>query len=454
VFKKILIANRGEIALRVIQACREMGIQTVAVYSEIDSGALHVRMADESVCVGPAESATSYLNIPNILSAAEITGADAIHPGYGFLAENAHFAEVCQSVGITFIGPLAENIALMGDKAKAREIMMEHGIPVMPGSKGVVEGEKQILEVAKDLGYPLIIKAVAGGGGRGMRVVGEEEELLPAFQTAQAEAQAAFGEGGVYVERYFVEPRHIELQIISDGKGGFVHLGERDCSIQRRHQKLIEESPSPLVDEALRRELGAAAVKVARTVNYQNVGTVEFLLDKDREFYFMEMNTRIQVEHPVTEMVTGFDLVKEQIKIAAGYSLDFRQSDVKIKGHSIECRVNAECPETFTPCPGIISHFRAPGGPGVRVDSAIECQARISPYYDSLVAKLIVHGENREAAMARMRRALDECEIEGIKTTLALHRRILDDSTFQKGQFSTNYLEKLLTGEKAGAESL
>ena len=453
-FRKILIANRGEIALRVIQACRELGIKTVAVYSEIDAGTLHTRMADESVCIGPAEGSSSYLNIPNILSAAEITGADAIHPGYGFLAENAHFAEVCQSIGITFIGPPSENIALMGDKAKAREIMMEHNIPVMPGSKGVVEGERQILEVSKEIGFPLIIKAVAGGGGRGMRVVTDEEGLLSAFQTAQAEAKAAFGEGDVYVERYFMEPRHIEVQIISDGKGGIAFLGERDCSIQRRHQKLIEESPSPVVDDALRRALGNMAVKVAKTVNYQNVGTVEFLLDKDREFYFMEMNTRIQVEHPVTEMVTGIDLVKEQIKIAAGYPLEFRQADVKLKGHSFECRINAECPETFTPCPGTISHFRAPGGPGVRVDSAIECQSRVSPYYDSLVAKLIVHGENREVAMARMRRALDECAIEGIKTTLPLHRRIMDDSSFQKGQFSTNYLERFLTGETANAESL
>ena len=452
-FKKILIANRGEIAIRIIQACRELGIKTVAVYSEVDAGSLHGRLADESICVGPADDALSYRNIPNILSAAEITGAEAVHPGYGFLAENAHFAEVCQSVGITFIGPTAENIAQMGDKAKARDVVMKRGIPVMPGSTGVVEEEKQALEIAKRIGYPVIIKAVAGGGGRGMRVVTVEEDLIPAFQTAQAEAKAAFGDGSVYIERYFLEPRHIEVQIMADEKGRTIYLGERDCSIQRRHQKLIEESPSPAVDEDLRRELGMAAVNVARTVNYRNLGTVEFLLDKDHHFYFMEMNTRIQVEHPVTEMVTGIDLVKEQIKLAAGYPLDYRQTDIKLRGHSMECRINAECPDTFTPSPGTVTHYRSPGGPGVRVDSAMECEAKVSPFYDSLVAKLIVHGDNREVAVARMRRALDEFIIEGIKTTIPLYKRIFDDPIFQKGRFSTTYLEKFFAGEATAERS-
>lgn len=448
-FGKILIANRGEIAVRIVQTCREMGIKTVAVYSDVDANALHVRMADESVCVGPADGVASYQNIPNILSAAEITGAEAIHPGYGFMAENAHFSEVCQSVGIVFIGPTAENIALMGDKAKAREVMVQHGISVLPGSTGAVEEEKQALEVAMKIGYPLIIKAVAGGGGRGMRVVTAEEDLIPAFQTAQAEAKSVFGEGSVYIEHYFLEPRHIEVQILGDEKGRYAYLGERDCSIQRRHQKLIEESPSPAVSERLRRKLGMVAVNVARAVHYRNLGTVEFLVDKDQNFYFMEMNTRIQVEHPISEMVTGIDLIKEQVKIAAGLPLDYHQDDIRMRGHSFECRINAECPDTFAPSPGTITHFRPPGGPGVRVDSAIECHTKVSPFYDSLVAKLIVHAENREMALARMRRALDEFIIEGIKTTLPLHKKIFDDPSFQKGSFSTNYLEKFLGERKA-----
>jgi acetyl-CoA carboxylase, biotin carboxylase subunit len=448
-FRKILIANRGEIAVRIVQTCREMGIKTVAVYSDIDANALHVRMADESVCVGPADSVASYRNIPNILSAAEITGADAIHPGYGFMAENAHFSEVCQSVGIVFIGPTAESIALMGDKAKAREVMVQHGISVLPGSKGAVEEEKHALEVAMKIGYPLIIKAVAGGGGRGMRVVKAEEDLIPAFQTAQAEAKSAFGDGSVYIEHYFLEPRHIEVQILGDEKGRYAYLGERDCSIQRRHQKLIEESPSPAVSERLRRELGMVAVNAARAVHYRNLGTVEFLVDKDQNFYFMEMNTRIQVEHPISEMVTGIDLIKAQIKIATGLPLDYRQSDIHMRGHSFECRINAECPDTFSPSPGTITHFRPPGGPGVRVDSAVECHTIVSPFYDSLIAKLIVHAENREMALTRMRRALDEFIIEGIKTTLPLHKRIFDDPSFQKGSFSTNYLDKFLGKHEA-----
>jgi len=449
VFKKILVANRSEIAVRIIQACRELGIKTVAVYSEADAQALHVRLADEHLCIGPADAALSYRNIPNILSAAEITGAEAIHPGYGFLAENAHFAEVCQSVGIKFIGPTSENIAMMGDKAKAREIMVKKGIPVMPGSQGVISEEKEALEAAKRIGYPVIIKATAGGGGRGMRVVTQEEDFMSAFQTAQAEAKTAFGDSGVYLEKYFLEPRHIEVQILADEKGRTVYLGERDCSIQRRHQKLIEESPSPAVGEALRREMGIMAVEVVRSVNYCNVGTVEFLLDKDLRFYFMEMNTRIQVEHPVTEMVTGIDLIKEQIKIAAGQPLEFRQNDIKLRGHSIECRINAECPDTFTPSPGTITTFRPPGGPGVRVDSAVMSDSVVPPYYDSLIAKLIVHAENRDAAIARMRRALDEFVVEGIKTTIPLYKRIFDDPVFQKGRISTGYLEKFLSSEQA-----
>jgi acetyl-CoA carboxylase, biotin carboxylase subunit len=448
-FKKILVANRSEIAVRIIQACRELGIKTVAVYSEADVHALHVRLAEERICIGPPDSALSYRNIPNILSAAEITGAEAIHPGYGFLAENAHFAEVCQSIGIKFIGPTSDNIAMMGDKAKAREVMVKKGIPVLPGSQGIVSEEKEAVESAKRIGYPVIIKATAGGGGRGMRVVMQEEDLLSAFQTAQAEAKSAFGDSGVYLEKYFLEPRHIEVQILADEKGRTVYLGERDCSIQRRHQKLIEESPSSAVGESLRREIGAMAVEAAKTVDYCNAGTVEFLLDKDHRFYFMEMNTRIQVEHPVTEMVTGIDLIKEQIKIASGRPLDFRQSDVKIRGHSIECRINAEDPESFTPSPGTVTSFRSPGGPGVRVDSAMMCNGVVPPYYDSLIAKLIVHAENRDAAVARMRRALDEFLIEGIKTTIPLHKRIFDDAVFQKGRISTGFLEKFLSSEQA-----
>jgi len=442
VFKKILVANRGEIAVRIIRACQELGIRTVAVHSEADAEALHIRLADEHVCIGPADPALSYRNIPNILSAAEITACEAIHPGYGFLAENAHFAEVCESIGVKFIGPTSENIATMGDKARAREIMSRQGLPVLPGSAGEIAGEQEAAAVAAKIGYPVIIKASAGGGGRGMRVANKEDELAHAFQAARAEAAAAFGNQGVYVERYFLEPRHIEVQILADERGRVVSLGERDCSIQRRYQKLIEESPSPAVDDRLRRELWRVAVEVAQAVRYRNAGTVEFLLDKDRRFYFMEMNTRIQVEHPITEEVTGIDLVKEQIKIAAGMGLAWRQQDVKLNGHSIECRINAECPDKFTPCSGRITRFHLPGGPGVRVDTAIESGCEISPHYDSLIAKLTVHGHTREEALARMRRALDECVIEGIKTTLPLHRRIFDDPDFQKGRFSTTFLER------------
>ena len=449
-FKKILVANRGEIAVRVIRACKELGVRSVAVHSEVDKDALHVRLADEHLCIGPPDPSLSYRNIPNILSAAEITACDAIHPGYGFLAENAHFAEVCESIGIKFIGPTSENIGTMGDKAKARDIMSRHGLPVLPGSEGEITSEQEAAEVAAKIGYPVIIKASAGGGGRGMRVVNKEDELAHAFEAARAEANAAFGNQSVYVERYFLEPRHIEVQILADERGRTIYLGERDCSVQRRYQKLIEETPSPAVDDRLRRELGRVAVEAAQAVRYRNAGTVEFLLDKEHRFYFMEMNTRIQVEHPITEEVTGIDLVKEQIRIAAGLPLSWKQQDVKMIGHSIECRINAECPDTFTPCAGLITRCHPPGGPGVRVDTAIEPGSQITSHYDSLIAKLIVHGLTREEALARMRRALDECVIEGIKTTIPLHRRILDDPDFQKGRFSTAFLERFSSPPPAG----
>ena len=443
-FKKILIANRGEIALRVIRACKELGIRTVAIHSDVDTNAMHVRAADEHVCIGPAEDALSYRNIPNVLSAAEVTGAEAIHPGYGFLAENAHFAEVCESIGVKFISPTSENIAVFGDKAKAREILGGRGIPVLPGSPGELRSESEALEAARKIGFPVIIKACAGGGGRGMRVVNKEEELVRAFQAAQTEAKSTFGNEGVYLERYFLEPRHIEVQVLADERGRVVSLGERDCSIQRRYQKLVEETPSPAVDDRLRREIGRVATEVVKAVHYRNAGTVEFLLDKAQNFCFMEVNARIQVEHPVTEMVTGIDLIKEQIRIAAGFPLAFRQQDVRLTGHSFECRINAECPEKFTPCPGLVTRFRPPGGFGVRVDSAMESQSTVVPNYDSLIAKLITHGQNREEAMARMRRALDEFVIEGIKTTIPLHVRIFNDAEFQKGRISTGFLERLL----------
>ena len=443
-FKKVLIANRGEIALRVIRACKELGIKTVAIHSEADAASLHVRAADEKVCVGPAEAALSYRNIPNVLSAAEISGADAIHPGYGFLSENAHFAEVCESIGIKFIGPSSENIAMLGDKAKAREIVMKRGLPVTPGSPGELRSEEEALQAAQKIGFPVIIKATAGGGGRGMRVVNKAEDLARAFQAAQAEAKSTFGNESVYLERYFLEPRHIEVQVMADHRGHVIHLGERDCSIQRRHQKLLEETPSPAVDEKLRKEIGRVAVEAVKAAHYRNVGTVEFLLDKDRNFFFMEVNTRIQVEHPITEMVTGIDLIKEQIRLAAGLPLAIRQQDVVMNGHSMECRINAEDPEKFTPSPGTITKYSPPGGFGVRVDSVMESGAVVSPHYDSMIAKLITHGRDRQECMARMRRALDEFVIEGIKTTIPLHRRILDDPDFQKGHVSTTFLERFL----------
>jgi len=444
-FRKVLIANRGEIALRVIRACRELGVLSVAIHSEVDAASLHVRFADEAVCVGPSDPALSYRNIPNILSAAEITGAEAIHPGYGFLAENSHFADVCESAGIKFIGPFPECINLMGDKSKARELMAKHGVPIIPGSEGTLSREEEGLELARRIGYPVIIKAVAGGGGRGMRVVCEEREFSNAFHSAQSEARASFGNDGVYLERFFTEPRHIEVQVLADDKGRMVYFPERDCSIQRRHQKVIEESPSPVVDDRLRRELGRAAAGAVAASHYVNAGTVEFLLDRDHNFYFIEMNTRIQVEHPVTEAVTGIDLVKEQIKIASGKGLSLKQSQIKLNGHSFECRINAESPETFTPSPGEITAFHVPGGPGIRVDSATYMGSVISPYYDSLIAKLIIHAGTRDEAIAKMKGALGEFVVEGIETTLPLHKRVFEDPGFIKGRFTTRYLDEFLS---------
>ena len=449
-FKKILIANRGEVALRVIYACRELGIKTVAVFSQADENALHVRFADEEVCIGPARSADSYLNVPAVISAAEITGADAIHPGYGFLSESAYLAEVCEACHIKFIGPDPQVIRLMGDKARARRVMKKAGVPILPGSEGLIESEEKAVKAAKEIGYPVIIKATAGGGGRGMRVVRSVSELSNAFKTAQREAEAAFGVGDVYIEKYVESPRHIEFQILGDQHGTVLHLGERECSIQRRHQKLLEESPSPALSEKMRRRMGATVIDAARAVQYTNAGTFEFLMDPDGRFYFMEANTRLQVEHPVTEMVTGIDIVKEQIRIAAGERLSFKQSEVTFTGHSIECRVNAEDPETFVPSPGIIHAFSVPGGPGVRVDTFAHSECVVSPYYDSMIAKIIVHGRDRHEAIARMKRTLEMTVVEGIKTTIPLQLRILNDPEFVAGRLSTSFMERLLSRPKPG----
>jgi acetyl-CoA carboxylase biotin carboxylase subunit len=450
-FKKILIANRGEIALRIIHACRELGIKTVAVYSEADENSLHVKFADEDVCIGPARSADSYLNVPAIISAAEITGADAIHPGYGFLSESAYLAEVCAACHIRFIGPDPSVIKLLGDKARARKAMKKAGLPMLPGSDGPVDSEETALKVAKDIGYPVIIKAVAGGGGRGMRIVRNAGELPTALRTAQREAEAAFGNGDVYVEKYLESPRHIEFQILGDHHGNMVHLGERECSIQRRHQKLIEESPSPVLSDKVRRKMGGLVVDAAKAVQYTNAGTFEFLMDPEGKFYYMETNTRLQVEHPVTEMVTGLDIVKEQIRIADGQRLAVRQSDITFTGHSIECRINAEDPDTFAPSPGVIHAFNVPGGPGVRFDSFAHAECTISPYYDSMIAKLIVHGRDRKEAIARMRRALEMTIVEGIRTSVPLHLRILNDPDFQAGKMSTAFMERFMPKPKAAS---
>jgi acetyl-CoA carboxylase biotin carboxylase subunit len=443
-FQKILVANRGEIALRVICACKELGISTVAVYSEADRNSLHVRFADEAVCIGPARSSESYLNIPQVISAAEITNVDAIHPGYGFLSENANFAKVCEASEITFIGPTPEVIEMMGEKDRARREMKAAGLPTIPGSDGVVEGDDQLAKEAKRIGYPLILKATAGGGGRGMRVVRSQQELLAAYQTARSEAQQAFGTPDVYMEKFLEHPRHIEIQVLGDQHGKVIHLGERECSIQRRHQKLLEESPSPALDARHRRDLGAKVVKALEKINYTNAGTVEFLMDEDGSLYFIEMNTRIQVEHPVTEFVTGVDLVKAQIRVAAGEKLEDAVGEMHFSGHAIECRINAEDPDTFVPSAGRITAFQAPGGTGVRVDTAAHSDAVIPPYYDSLIAKLIVKGRDRAEAISRMRRALEMFVIEGIQTSIPLHHRILADPDFAAGRFDTHFIEKLL----------
>ena len=452
-FKKILIANRGEIALRVIWACKELGVKTVAVYSEADQNSLHVKFADQAVCIGPPRNIDSYLNIPALISAAEITGADAIHPGYGFLSESHYFAEICEQCRIKFIGPGPQAIRLMGDKSQAKKAMIKAGVPVVPGSPGVLEDEEKAIRVGKDVGYPVMLKASAGGGGRGMRIVRNAAELPGAFRAAQAEAAAAFGVPDVYMEKYVEQPRHVEIQVMADSRGNVVYLGERECSIQRRHQKLIEEAPSPFLTEKLRRRMGRTAVEAAAAVNYVNAGTIEFLVDKDGNYYFMEMNTRIQVEHGVTELVTDRDLVKEQILVAAGAPLSFRRADIVNTGHALECRINAEDPYTFVPSPGIIRHFYVPTGPGVRVDSAAYEGCEVSPYYDSLVAKLMTWGRDRREAIARMRRCLDVMLVEGIKTTIPVHRRIMDDPDFIAGTVHTGFMERFQAPKKVAAVS-
>jgi len=442
-FKKVLIANRGEIAVRIIRACRELGISTVAVYSEVDRDSLHVRLADEAICIGPADLSQSYLSIPAIISAADITDAEAIHPGYGFLAEDPHFAEACIASKITFIGPTPENIRIGGDKSRARQIMKKKGIPVVPGSDNPVATEDDAVKIARRLSYPVILKASAGGGGKGMRIVNNEDELIHQYQMAQREALSTFGSSDIYIEKYLPAIRHVEVQIISDGEGRIVHLGERDCSIQRRHQKLIEESPFIFSSQKFRKKIGELAIKAASALKYRNAGTIEFIVDEERNIYFMEVNTRIQVEHPVTEMVTGIDIVKEQIRIAAGYPIFFKQKDIKFTGHSIECRINAEDPDTFIPSSGRITTFIPPGGYGIRVDTAAYSGWTVTPYYDSLIAKLIAHGANRDEAIIRMRRALGEFIIEGIKTTIPFHQRVLNHPDFLSGNFNTHFLDNM-----------
>jgi acetyl-CoA carboxylase biotin carboxylase subunit len=448
-FSKILIANRGEIALRILRTCEEMGIPTVAVHSTIDRHALHVQLADEAVCIGEAPSSKSYLNIPNIIAAALTRNATAIHPGYGFLAENARFAEICADHQISFIGPTPEAIRAMGDKSTAKETMIRAGVPTVPGSEGLLMSEREAQAIASKIGYPVMIKATAGGGGRGMRLVREESELPKLFLAAQGEAEAAFGNPGVYLEKFIGRPRHIEFQILADSYGNVIHLGERDCSIQRRHQKLLEEAPSPILSPELREKMGMAAVMAAKSINYVGAGTVEFLLDSSGAFYFMEMNTRIQVEHPVTEMITGLDLIAEQIRIAQGEKLQLTQDQVVLKGHAIECRINAEDPDhSFRPQPGRISGYLPPGGPGVRMDSHVYTDYEIPPYYDSLIGKLIVWGPNRDAAIKRMKRALRECAITGVPTTIGFHQKIMETPAFLEGEVYTNFVEQMMLSAK------
>ena len=441
-FKKILIANRGEIAVRVIRACRELGIRTVAVYSEADKANMHVRLADDAICIGPASAEQSYLNVPAILTTAEITDSEAIHPGYGFLSENPQFAEACAASGIAFIGPTPENIRLGGDKSKAKQVMKRRGVPVVPGSDGPLKDAASAVKTAKKIGFPAIIKASMGGGGRGMKIINNEEEVQDAFFMAQREALAAFGSSELYIEKYLRNVRHIEVQVLADNKGRIIHLGERECSIQRRHQKLIEESPSSFVTEKLRKRLGELAIKAARAVKYKNIGTVEFIVTPEEEVYFMEFNTRVQVEHPVTEMVMGMDLVKQQILLAAGQPITAKKV-FKPRGSAIECRINAEDPDRFIPCPGKIDFFHQPGGPGIRVDTAAYCGWTVPSHYDSLIAKLIAYGSNRQEAIARMKRALDEFVIDGIKTTIPFHKRVLENKDFIEGRIDTGFIDKL-----------
>ncbi len=451
-FNKVLIANRGEIALRVIRACKELGIKTVAVYSEADKDSLHVRFADEAICIGKPKSSESYLNIPAIISAAEVTDVDAIHPGYGFLSERAHFAEICESCNITFIGPPPLAITKMGDKSVAKDTARQAKVSTVPGSNGVVKNEQDAIKIAERIGYPVMIKASAGGGGKGMRIVHNRPSLVSSLQMAQTEAQAAFGNNEVYIEKYIDGARHIEVQVLADKFGNTIHLRERECSIQRRHQKLIEETPSPAINNKTREKMGEAAIRAAKAVGYHSVGTVEFILDKDGSFYFMEMNTRIQVEHPITEMITGVDLVKEQIRIAVGEKLKLAQKDISCNGHAIECRINAEDPDNnFMPSPGKVTMYHPSGGIGVRVDSHLYTGYSVPSYYDSLIAKLIVHADDRRQAIARMRRALGEFIVEGIKTTIPFHLRVLDNTDFQKGEYSTKFIEeKLINPERVG----
>ncbi|HTP52606.1 MAG TPA: acetyl-CoA carboxylase biotin carboxylase subunit [Anaeromyxobacteraceae bacterium] len=452
-FKKVLIANRGEIALRVIRACHELGIETVAVHSTVDAESLHVRFADEAVCIGPPPSRESYLNIRQLLSAAELTGADAIHPGYGFLSENPAFAEVVEKLGLKFIGPRSEMLRLMGNKVAAREAMEKAGLPLLPGARGVLRDAEEAERIAVQIGFPVILKAAAGGGGRGMKIVREAATVRKAFEGASAEALSAFGDGSMYLERYVEEPRHIEMQIVADEHGNIIHLGERECSVQRRHQKLIEEAPSPAVSAELRREMGEVALQAMRAVGYNNVGTIEFLLDEKGKFYFMEMNTRIQVEHPVTEQVYGLDLVRLQIKLANGDKLERTQDSVVPRFHAIECRVNAEDPNTFAPSPGNITGYHQPGGYGVRVDTMAYEGYRVQPFYDSLVAKLICWGDKRDVAISRIRRALDEYVVEGIKTNIPFHRRVMAHQGFLEGRYDTRLVEQIFAADREAAKA-